>query len=288
MEEVSLFSIFISKMRRKSMTNRIKFLCLLVFAVFFLIPSNAAFAQLGPCATPIGPDRPDLIVDGQQLRAQMYVTEETFSAAGCTVQEGCVTSPGTHLLLRFMSSTPNIGKADLFIGDPTKCLDGLFRFSECHQHLHFEEYSDYRLWTPEGYDNWVANRDLTQPTNSGKNARLLQNAAKNGELILGRKQGFCIIDILPFGNGASDGTGGKKFPGCNFQGLQVGWTDQYVPLLSCQFVQVTDLKEGFYVLEDHVNPEQLLPESDYTNNSSAVMFFFKPKQGRSGPVIEIQ
>jgi hypothetical protein len=260
----------------------------LAIAALFLFQAGTSFAQTGPCATVIGPDLPDLIVDGAQLKAQMYVTEETFSAAGCTVQEGCVTAPGTHLLLRFMSSTPNIGKADLFIGDPTKCLSGLFRFSECHQHLHFEEYSDYRLWTVRGYEEWVANRDLTQPTNSGKNAKLLAAAQKSGDLLVGRKQGFCIIDILPYGSGANDTIGGYKYRSCNFQGLQVGWADQYVPLLSCQFIQVTDVKEGIYVLEDHVNPEQLLPESDYTNNASAVRIYFKPKQGRSGPSVQVQ
>lgn len=255
--------------------------------ICFLFCAGEAAAQLGPCAVPTGPLRPDLIVDRQMLRAQMYLTEETFSASGCTVLEGCVTSPGTHLLLRFMSSTPNIGQADLVIGDPFNCLGDLFRFSECHQHLHFQEYADYRLWTLAGYEKWVARRDLTQPTNSGKNARLLDQARQNGELLVGRKQGFCIIDVAPFQFGDVQ-PGPPVYQSCGSnQGLKVGWADQYVPLLACQFIQMTEVREGDYVLEDHVNPEQLLPESDYTNNASAVRFHFKPKQGRSGPVIEI-
>ncbi len=259
---------------------------LFVLLLGTLLLTTSGDAQVGPCATPIGPDLPDLIVDQDLLRAQMYVTEETFSATGCTVAEGCVTSPGTHLLLRFMSSTPNIGKADLVIGDPTNCLSSLFRFSECHQHLHFLEYADYRLWTLAGYQNWVMNRDLTRPTNSGHNAALLDQARRRGELLVGRKQGFCIIDIVPFKfEGANPPP--PRYRSCDDQGLQVAYADQYVPLLPCQFVQMTDVREGFYVLEDHVNPEQLLPESDYTNNSSAVQFFFKPKQGRSGPVVEV-
>ncbi len=259
-------------------------LALISFVVLCFIASGLQ-AQLGPCAVPIGPDLPDLIVDAHFLKTQMYVTEETFSAAGCTVREGCVTEPGTHLLLRFNSTTPNIGKADLFIGDPHACIGDLFRFSECHQHLHFQEYSDYRLWTLAGYERWVARRDLSSPTNSGRNAQLLEQARERGDLLVGRKQGFCIIDILPFQFGDII-PAPPKYQSCgSFQGLQVGWADQYVPLLSCQFVQVTDLKEGDYVLEDHVNPEQLLPESDYTNNSSAVRFHFVPKQGRSGPSV---
>jgi hypothetical protein len=198
-----------------------------------------------------------------------------------------VTSPGTHLLLRFTSSTPNIGKADLFVGNPSNCLGDLFRFSECHQHLHFQEYADYRLWTAAGFDKWVANRDLTEPTNSRHNARLLEKARKSGELIVGRKQGFCVIDVAPYNNAGTE-PGPPRYQSCGSnQGIKVGWADQYVQLLACQFIQMTGVAEGDYVLEDHVNPEQLFPESDYTNNSSAVKFHFRPKQGRSGPVVEV-
>ena len=258
---------------------------LFVFCFFLCI--GEARAQLGPCAVPIGPLLPDLIVDGNLLKAQIFVTEETFSADSCTLIEGCVTAPGTHLLLRFMSSTPNVGQTDLFIGDPNNCIGGLFRFSECHQHLHFQEYADYRLWTAAGYENWVAGRDLSKRTNSGKNAQLLQRARDNGELILGRKQGFCMIDVAPFHFNEVE-PGPAVYRSCSTnQGIKVGWADQYVPQLQCQFVQVTDLAEGDYVLEDHVNPEQLFPELSFTNNTAAVRFHFRPKRGRSGPVIQV-
>jgi len=244
-------------------------------------------AQLGPCAVPIGPKRPDLIVDRNLLKAQLYLTEETFGPTSCTVVEGCVTAPGTHLLLRFISSTPNVGETDLFIGNPSLCLGDLFRFSECHQHLHFQEYSDYRLWTLEGYEEWVANRDLSRPTNTGKNAQLLDRARRTGALLVGRKQGFCVIDVAPFQFDRVE-PGPPVYQSCSSnQGIKVGWADQYVPLLACQFVQMTGVTEGDYVLEVQVDPEQLFPESDYTNNASAVKFHFKPKQGRFGPVIEI-
>ncbi|HEY2930661.1 MAG TPA: lysyl oxidase family protein [Acidobacteriota bacterium] len=258
-----------------------------IAAIALLVPAFVQ-AQLGPCAVPIGPNLPDLIVDSGLMKAQMYITEETFSAAGCTVREGCVDSPGTHLLLRFTSSTPNIGKADLFVGDPKDCLGDLFRFSECHQHLHFQEYADYRLWTLEGYERWVAERDLTKPTNSGRNANLLDQARQRGDLIVGRKQGFCVIDVAPFKFDKVE-PGPPSYQSCGSnQGIKIAWADQYVALLSCQFIQMTNVPEGDYVLEDQVNPEQLFPESDYTNNTAAVKFHFVPKQGRSGPSVILQ
>jgi Lysyl oxidase len=251
-----------------------------------LLAAGTVVAQLGPCAVPTGPLRPDLIVDGHLMKAQMVVTEETFASNSCSVIEGCVTSPGTHLLLRFTSSTPNVGQADLVVGNPSNCGD-LFRLSECHQHLHFEEYADYRLWTLAGYNNWVANRDLTQPTNTGANQALLAAARASGDLLVGRKQGFCVIDVAPYKFGNVE-PGPPRFRSCSQnQGIKVGWTDQYVFLLACQFVQMTGVAEGDYVLEDHVNPEQLFPESSYTNNTAAVRFHFKPKQGRSEPSFEI-
>lgn len=258
---------------------------LLLFAAS--IPLNGV-AQTGPCATQIGPKLPDLFVDEDKLRSQVHVTEETFSPTSCTFLESCISRPGTHLLLRFTSNTPNVGEADLVIGDPNECLGTLFRFSECHQHLHFEEYADYRLWTPAGYDKWVRMRDLSKPSNEGRNAQLLKKAFDNRELLVGRKQGFCIIDLLPYNfEGATPPP--PKYVSCaSNQGLQVGYADEYHFGLSCQFVEVTDLPEGDYVLEDHVNAEHLLPESDFTNNSSAVRFHFTPKQGKSGPTVVVQ
>ncbi len=261
---------------------------LAVAVVWAILPAAPALAQVGPCAVPIGPKLPDLIVDPLLLRAQLVLTEESFGPNSCTVHEGCVSAAGTHLLLRFTSSTPNIGQADLFVGDPKQCLGDLFRFSECHQHLHFQEYADYRLWTLAGYENWAAQRDLSQPANTGRNAQLLAQARESGELLVGRKQGFCVIDIAPFNEPGGPQPGPPRYQSCGSnQGIKVAWADQYVQLLACQFIQMTGVPEGDYVLEDHVNPEQLFPESDYTNNSSAVKFHFKPKQGRFGPVVAV-
>src|SRR5258708_13930818 len=146
-------------------------------------------AQQGSCATQIGPKMPDLIVDQAVLGAQMFVTEETFGGSTCTVKEGCVTSPGKHLLLRVNGSTANVGKADLVIGNPGSC-GNLFIFDDCHQHYHFQQFAVYRVWTLDGYDTWVANRDLTISADAGINAQLIALALSSGELMSTRKQGF--------------------------------------------------------------------------------------------------
>jgi hypothetical protein len=252
-----------------------------------LFCSRPAAAQLGPCAVPAGPVSPDLIMDQNLLKTQIFVSEEQFNSNSCTVVEGAVSKPGKHVLLRFNSSTPNIGATDMYIGDPNQCVGTLFHFSECHQHLHFEDYTAYRLWTQGGYANWVASRDPVAPVNSGLNAQLLAAAVANGDLIVGRKQGFCMIDSIPYA-GSPVTPGPAKYLSCNSnQGISVGWDDVYGPQLPDQFIQITGLREGVYVLENQVNPNQLLPESNYANNFAAVTVHYVPKHGNMPATVEV-
>ena len=268
---------------RKSMFKAILFPLLTALA-------SPGIAQTGACGTVIsGNPLPDLIVDQNRLKLDLLVTVENTKSNSCAVVEGCVSSRGQHELLRFTTSTPNIGQGDLVIGDPYNCPN-LFRESECHGHLHFKEYSDYRLWTDNGYKTWAALRDLKLPTNSGYNATLLANAISSGDLIVGRKQGFCIIDIVRYSSNAPTT---KKYTLCGApgspgnQGLQAGWSDVYAQQLDCQYIQIDGLRDGIYVLENHVNPEQLLPESDYTNNSTAVRIQFKRGRGNQPGTVAV-
>lgn len=80
---------------------------------------------------------PDLIVRQDELAHHWIVREEDLPATFCSVQEGGVT-PGTHTLLRFTVSTPNIGDADLVLGDPNAHVaagDGLYEFATCQARL---------------------------------------------------------------------------------------------------------------------------------------------------------
>jgi lysyl oxidase len=240
-------------------------------------------AQQGACATQIGPKKPDLIVDQELLRSQMFLATEKVRAGSCTMMEGCVDSPGKHLVLRFNGSTANIGQADLVIGNPTSC-GTLLHYDACHQHYHFSQFTDYRVWTLDGYNEWVAHRDLTIPANTGINDRLITTARSQGRLITKRKQGFCLADdgqYLP-------SAGPAAYRNCETsEGLSIGWEVQYPPQIPCQFIQIDRLVAGTYVLEMHVNPDLVLSESDYTNNTGAVKFQFTPKHGSRKPEIKV-
>jgi len=251
-----------------------------------LVSAAPAAAQMGPCAVPTGPALPDLIMDQQLLQSQIFVSEEQFNSNSCTVVEGAVSKAGKHTLLRFSSSTPNVGQTDLVIGDPNQCVGTLFHLSECHGHLHFEDYSAYRLWTAAGYERWLQLRDPAAPADTGANAQILADALRTGDLIVGRKQGFCMVDSQKYSG--STGQGPAKFLSCSSnQGITVGWEDVYAPQLPDQFVQITGLNDGDYVLENQVNPRQLLPETNYGNNFAAVKLRYTSKHGKTPASVEV-
>lgn len=245
---------------------------------------SSAMADTGPCATVLaGQTLPDLMVDVQALKGYLSVSDEKFSPGSCSIEEGFVSGPGWHSLLRFTSSTPNVGQGALVIGDPASC-PALFELSSCHGHRHFQQYADYRLWTPGGYDTWRATRDLSSPTNTGSNAAYLAQATKSRQLVVGLKMGFCMIDSVRYHDTASTT---PRFTSCTTnQGLSAGWADRYDARLDGQYLEIDGLKAGEYVLENHVNPEHLLPETNYANNSAAVRIRYTPKRGSTPAVIE--
>jgi hypothetical protein len=57
---------------------------------------------------------------------------------------------------------------------------------------------------------------------------------------------------------------------CGFQGLAAGCADAYFSFLGCQYVDVTDLPGGRYLLRASVNYGRDLCESNYDNNSAQV------------------
>jgi len=154
--------------------------------------------------------------------------------------EGCAGGVLDRTLLRFTLGTENAGTADLVLGDPgcpdctlepgPTCTNPLYECSpvEGHGHGHFSQYALYEvLPTPD-----------------------------SAAVAVGRKQGFCLEDTVC----------DVRTYNCDYQGLAVGCRDVYFWFLGCQYVDVTDLPGGRYVLRATVNYAQILPESDYDNN----------------------
>jgi hypothetical protein len=176
---------------------------------------------------------PDLMVAGDVALESIQFERQFFAADSCAIEESCVDAPGVRRLLRFSTETGNIGEADLVLGDPTTTPG--FERSECHGHFHYEGYASYELLDQTG-----------------------------GVVATGHKQAFCLMDVTSL-----SGEGGGRFH-CGFQGVSRGFADIYGSGLDCQWVDVTDVAAGEYVLRISVNTDRSLPESDYDNNVAEV------------------
>lgn len=171
---------------------------------------------------------PDLIINSNAVNPRIVV--QTFSSTDCDVVEGCITA-GTHTLLQFNTESWNIGDADLVVGNPTN--NPLFYFSPCHGHFHFDNFATYNLLDQSGR-----------------------------VLVRGHKQAFCMEDVLRWNPNANP----NRIYDCSYQGIQKGWADVYAAGLPCQWIDITGVPPGNYLMQLIINPDNLLPESNTNNN----------------------
>ena len=255
-------------------------------------PSGPQFAHL-----PDLEGTPDLIVDAKRLADSWVVYEQELKESFCSISEGG-TSPGFHRVLRFTVTTPNIGDADIAIGDPAKHIDpngdgdfsdsdGLYELSTCHRHWHFRNYAKYEL---------------------------IQ--ARTGRVIRARKHGFCMIDVTPWNSG-DGGVGSWVYRACGRpargdlpavvgnQGISVGYADTYFKWLGGQYFVLDEdpagpVPPGDYTLRITVNPpfvcgvgdEQrprdsngmchMFVESNYDNNVGEAQITIPDHPGKTG------
>jgi Lysyl oxidase len=115
-----------------------------------------------------------------------------------------------------------------------------------------------------------------------------------------RKTGFCLGDRFPTENarslkgfrptpmqGDTCGLGQPDLLGL-FAGISVGYGDRYEAQLEGQFIDVTGLPAGEYVLAHSVNTGGRIVERNYLNNASSVRFALTwPRGSRRLPAVEV-
>ena len=87
------------------------------------------------------------------------------------------------------------------------------------------------------------------------------------------KVGYCLIDVDPM---PGDPLAGDPFyTSCVWdrQGISAGWTDTYESHVGGQYVDITHLPDGLYVLRSTVDPDNIILEVDDTNNSARMFFY---------------
>ena len=86
------------------------------------------------------------------------------------------------------------------------------------------------------------------------------------------KTTFCLIDWYKLEDNSP--TKERVYFDCNgdYQGISVGWVDQYHQATDGQELDITGAPEGRYYLVSTANHEGVFIETDYTNNSAWVAF----------------
>lgn len=125
-----------------------------------------------------------------------------------------------------------------------------------HAHFHVQDFYVSRLWKagPDG-------------------ERVGEPVAR------GDKNGFCPEDSEPLGGRPADG---PRHYSCftadepdqrGFQvvGISAGWQDVYTANLPDQFVEISGVPDGQYVLEIELDPRRVFVESDDSNNAICLL-----------------
>jgi len=166
-----------------------------------------------------------------------------FSPDSCEFIERCITKPGWRRILAFTSTVINNGQAPLFAGDVESsdfAKANMFEYSPCHGHYHFQFYANFTV------DN-----------------------------IIGSKQAFCLQSTWRYFNTPLTPLW-NDYALCHYQGIEVGWGDDYVAGLSCQWMDITDLAyPNTYTLRDAFNPWQFLCEGTIEYNSNGDPLFME-------------
>uniref|UniRef100_A0A8C8RIY9 protein-lysine 6-oxidase n=1 Tax=Pelusios castaneus TaxID=367368 RepID=A0A8C8RIY9_9SAUR len=210
-----------------------------------VIPDNQATNQgrvsVGSVYRPPhnGRGLPDLVPDPNYVQASTYVQRAHLYSLRCAAEEKCLASTAytpeatdydIRVLLRFPQRVKNQGTADFLPNRPRHNWE----WHSCHQHYHsMDEFSHYDLL----------------------------DAATGRKVAEGHKASFCLEDTTcDFGN--------LKRYACtsHTQGLSPGCYDTYNADIDCQWIDITDVQPGNYILKVQVNPKYMVLESDFTNN----------------------
>ncbi len=197
---------------------------MLALSLMLLVPSLATAQRTSVSGDiPIydNQGKPDLTPDPKRFVSQMEIVDRLFNAGDCELVEGSVGGTGYRRLLRFDMVLINSGNGDLKVGSPTDPLNpyaSWFVFSSCHHHYHIRDFSNYQL----------LNLDRTV-------------AAQ------GHKQAFCLEDLLKYSQNPSNNYV------CSNQGITSGWADWYFKQLSGQWIDITGVPEGDYIVHAEIN-----------------------------------
>lgn len=182
------------------------------------------------------PNYPDFVVDRDYLASTTYIDYVNVAEGDCYIVEQCVNGAGRRKVLRFGTMIGNLGTADFELGAAPG--EG-FTFNECHGHYHYEDYANYTLTELDG--------DVAA---------------------LGHKNGWCVMDLGIYDESIAEGRC-SRFD-CENMGISVGCQDTYHSSLDCQWIDITDVEDGDFLLNVTTNPNSNVGELNYDNNTAEI------------------
>ncbi len=174
--------------------------------------------------------------------------------------------------IRFSNGTANVGDGKLYVygtgidnGDGTEDImqriyftgggftdrtAGTFVFHPSHNHIHVEEWCEYRV------------------------RQVLPNDGVGPIVVKGQKTSFCILDLDIYDTTLPNYNPAGQFFSCSstIQGLSVGWMDIYDRSLAGQSIDITGVPAGTYWLESEADPNDAFLERDESNNTARIKF----------------
>lgn len=233
------------------------------------------------------PDLISLKPRNPQFRTSAYLFDVPVPSSpnGCYPEE--MAEQGARRCLRFDQTIANVGdgpfevryRLDGVASDSTRALvqrvyssDGSVRdrfadtyvFHPAHAHFHYVNFARSHLWkaTPDG------KRVGSRPIRSS------------------RKNGFCMVDVeqLHFGK-RGDAPRTYIPPGClaptavdpesgevaAISGISKGWADVYTWYLADQYIEVSGVPDGYYILQNVADQADTVKELDERNNSASAL-----------------
>jgi hypothetical protein len=160
-------------------------------------------------------------------------------------------------------------------GPPEDRPAGQVEYHPEHGHFHFASFGLSRLWKLDA----AGNRSGRYPVREKR----WRDARATPERT-GRKVSFCLADTTIDAWGKK-GDGPRQYiaPDCLFpfesdgvtdyfmQGITQGWADIYDWYLPDQYIEVTGVANGLYALDTIADPDNLLLETDESNNCESIL-----------------
>lgn len=246
---------------------------------------GVAQIERGVASTPVRELLPDLVAlpsrNATFSTGTYLVADPAVLPTSCYPEE--IVEKGARRCLRFDQILGNVGPGPFELrydttglGTDQRLLQRVYRsdgswfesaagsydFHATHAHFHYRNFAVSELWA------------------SDEQGRRLGD----GPVRVGRKNGFCVQDVENSWFGRhGDAARAYYFPQCLVptdsspsgpvlrQGMSVGWADVYNWFLADQYIEVTGVADGYYLLDTRADAEELVVEANDHNNSATAL-----------------